>query len=100
MKNARRIPLIVGLLLALGTGVLLLNYLSSLRASATVVATRRVYVASRDIPARMLLTDAFFTEATKPTAEVDPDAIGDRKAILGGNAARLLNIPIKVPDHG
>ena len=38
MKNARRIPLIVGLLLALGTGVLLLNYLGSLRPSAAAVA--------------------------------------------------------------
>jgi pilus assembly protein CpaB len=91
MKNARRIPLIVGLLLALGTGVLLLNYLGSLRASATVVETRKVWVASRDIPARMLLTDAFLAEATRPATEVDQDAIGERRKILGKYS--LITIP-------
>jgi pilus assembly protein CpaB len=91
MKNARRIPLIVGLLLALGTGVLLLNYLGSLRASATAVETRKVWVASRDIPARMQLTDAFLAESTRPAAEVDQDAIGDRTKILGKYS--LITIP-------
>jgi pilus assembly protein CpaB len=91
MKNARRIPLIVGMLLALGTGVLLLNYLTSLRASAQVVLTKRVYVASRDVPARALLTDEFLVEATKPVAEVDADAVTDRKQVVGKYS--LITIP-------
>lgn len=91
MKNARRIPLIVGMLLALGTGVLLLNYLTSLRASAQVVEMKHVFVASRDVPARALLTDVFLTEATKPAAEVDPDAVTDRKQIVGKYS--LITIP-------
>ena len=91
MKNARRIPLLVGLLLALGTGVLLLNYLGSLRAQATTVEMRKVWVASRDIPARMQMTDAFIAEAMRPAAEVDQDAIGDRSKILGKYS--LITIP-------
>ncbi|MDB5095103.1 MAG: Flp pilus assembly protein CpaB [Candidatus Eremiobacteraeota bacterium] len=91
MKNARRIPLIVGLLLALGTGVLLLNYLGSLRSSAPVAASRKVFVAAHDVPARALLTDAFVTEAARPASEVDPDAVADRKDIAGKYS--LITIP-------
>jgi pilus assembly protein CpaB len=91
MKNARRIPLIVGLLLALGTGVLLLNYLGSLRASATSVETRRVWIAARDIPARIQLNGTFIAEATRPATEVDQDAIADPKAIVGKYS--LITIP-------
>lgn len=90
-NNARRIPLLIGLLLALGTGVLLLNYLTSLRASAQVVQSKRVFVASRDIPARALLSDGFVTEVTKPATEVDPDAVSDRKQIVGKYS--LITIP-------
>jgi pilus assembly protein CpaB len=91
MKNARRIPLIVGLLLALGTGVLLLNYLGSLRASAAVVQTRTVVVAARDIPARALLSDAYVAQAVRPAAEVDADALADRRQIKGKYS--LITIP-------
>jgi pilus assembly protein CpaB len=91
MKNARRIPLLVGLLLALGTGVLLLNYLASLRPSDTAVHTKRVFVASRDVPARALLTDAFLTEVTRPANDVDADAATDRKDIVGKYS--LITIP-------
>jgi pilus assembly protein CpaB len=92
VKNARRIPLLIGLLLALGTGVLLLNYLASLRPSdAAAVHTKRVFVASRDVPARALLTDAFLTEVTKPVNEVDADAVSDRKDIVGKYS--LITIP-------
>src|ERR1700676_3412883 len=91
MKNARRIPLLVGLLLALGTGVLLLNYLASLRASDAAVPMKRVYVAARDVPARALLNETFLTEATRPATDVDQDAIADRKAVTGKYS--LITIP-------
>ena len=91
MKNARRIPLIVGLLLALGTGVLLLNYLGSLRSADAAVPMKRVYVASRDVPARVLLNETFLAEATRPAGEVDADAITDTKQIAGKYS--LITIP-------
>ena len=91
MKNARRIPLIVGLLLALGTGVLLLNYLTSVRPSEAAVPMKRVYLAARDIPARALLNESFLTEATRPASDVDQDAVPDRKAVAGKYS--LITIP-------
>jgi len=91
MKNARRIPLIVGLLLALGTGVLLLNYLTSLRPSDAAVATKRVFLAAHDIPARALLNESVLVEATRPASEVDQDAIADRRAVNGKYS--LITIP-------
>ena len=81
MKNARRIPLIVGLLLAVGTGVLLLSYVGSVRPQAPTAQMRTVYVAAQDVPARALLTNALIGEVKRPAAEVDPDAITDRKEI-------------------
>ncbi|HWT07484.1 MAG TPA: hypothetical protein VN224_17085, partial [Xanthomonadales bacterium] len=83
MKNARRIPLIVGLLLALGTGVLMLNYLGSLRGQTAVAPARIVYVAAHDVPARALLNDSLVTEVKRPATEVDPDAVADRKELVG-----------------
>ena len=91
MKNSRRIPLIVGLLLALGTGVLMLNYLGSLRSTSNAADMRTVYVAARDIPARALLSDNFITESKRPANEVDPDAVVDRKQIVGKYS--LITIP-------
>jgi pilus assembly protein CpaB len=83
MKNARRVPLLVGLLLAIGTGVLLLNYVGSMRPQTPAAQMRTVYVASADVPARALLTSALVSEAKRPVSEVDPDAITDRKEIAG-----------------
>ncbi|MEA2783973.1 MAG: pilus assembly protein CpaB [Candidatus Eremiobacteraeota bacterium] len=91
MKNARRIPLIVGLLLALGTGVLMLNYLGSLRSQTAAVSTRTVYVAAHDVPARALLNDSFVTEVKRPETQVDPDAVSDRKELVGKYS--LISIP-------
>ncbi|HEV2644075.1 MAG TPA: Flp pilus assembly protein CpaB [Candidatus Elarobacter sp.] len=90
MKNARRIPLIVGLLLALGTGVLMLNYLGSARTPA-VAPARTVYVAAHDVPARALLNDALVTEVKRPASEIDPDAVVDRKELAGKYS--LITIP-------
>ena len=90
MKNARRVPLIVGLLLALGTGVLMLNYLTAAR-SAPVAESRKVYVAARDVPARALITDVFVAESVRPASQVDPDAVTDKKDIVGKYS--LITIP-------
>jgi pilus assembly protein CpaB len=91
MKNARRIPLIVGLVLALGTGVLMLNYLGSLRTQTAVVATRSVFIAAHDVPARALLSDGLVTEVKRPETEVDPDSVVNRKELVGKYS--LITIP-------
>ncbi|HEX3465231.1 MAG TPA: Flp pilus assembly protein CpaB [Candidatus Elarobacter sp.] len=91
MKSARRIPLIVGILLALGTGVLLLNYLTSMRPTEAAVPMKKIFIASRDVPARALLNDSFVTETTRPANQVDADAVSDRKQISGKYS--LITIP-------
>jgi pilus assembly protein CpaB len=83
MKNARRLPLIIGVLLALGTGVLLLNYVRSVPGQSAAVQMRTVYIAAQDVPARALLTGSIVTAAKRPATEVDPDAISDRKELDG-----------------
>jgi pilus assembly protein CpaB len=91
MTNLRRLPLIVGLVLGLGTALMLLNYLASVRATAAVATSRTVYLAKREIPARTLLTDTYVTEAKRPADQVDADAIESRKD-LGGKYS-LITIP-------
>ncbi|MDB5094410.1 MAG: Flp pilus assembly protein CpaB [Candidatus Eremiobacteraeota bacterium] len=89
--NARRIPLIVGIILALGTGLLMLNYLTSVRRQTADVATRTVVVAARDIPARVPITVAMLATAQRPSNQVDPDALNDRSKAVG--SISLITIP-------
>jgi pilus assembly protein CpaB len=81
--KTRRVPLIIGLVLALGTGALLLGYLSSLRPSTAGGGTRMVLVATHDIPARAAATVDLFTLEPRLVAQVDSDAISDPKALAG-----------------
>jgi len=81
--NNRRIPLIIGLVLALGTGALLLTYLSSVRQTVASVPTKPVLVATHDIPARAVVSADSFTVQQRNASEVDSDAISDPKALNG-----------------
>ena len=81
--KTRRVPLIIGLVLALGTGVLLLGYLTSLRPSGTATQTRAVLVATHDIPARAAATSDLFTIEQRIVTQIDSDAISDPKALAG-----------------
>ncbi|BDE07015.1 hypothetical protein WPS_22910 [Vulcanimicrobium alpinum] len=87
----RRIPLIVGILLALGTGVLLLNYLSSQRAQTPQVASKTVVLAAAEIPPRALITPAMLTTAERPVTQIDSDAITDQHLAVGKYS--LITIP-------
>jgi pilus assembly protein CpaB len=87
--NQRRIPLLVGLALALGTGILLLNYLTQLQ--RPVAGTRSVVIALTDIPARAQVKPENVTVTTREATQVDPDAISDAQNALGKIA--LITIP-------
>lgn len=76
-------------MLAIGTGALLLTYLTSLRPPA--VAKKSVLVATRDIPARAIVTTDFFTAQERTATEVDSDAISDPKSLTGKYT--LVSIP-------
>jgi pilus assembly protein CpaB len=90
MKN-RRLLLVSGLVLALGTAVLLVDYLGSLHAVAAVVPTRTIYVAARDIPARAALSDAYVKPVQRPPNEVDPHAVAAAAEFAGKYS--LISIP-------
>jgi pilus assembly protein CpaB len=83
--------LIIGLVLALGTGALLLTYLTSLRPSGTATQMRGVLVAIHDIPARTDVTSDLFDVVQRTATQVDPDAISDPKDLSGSYA--LVSIP-------
>jgi pilus assembly protein CpaB len=88
--KGRRIPLIIGLLLALGTGVLLLNFLSALRSKA-VVRSETVWVAVHDIPARVRIDADAVESASRSTTDLDSDAITNVKNVVGKYS--LITIP-------
>ncbi len=89
--KTRRVPLIIGLVLALGTGVLLLGYLTSLRPGSAVAQTRSVLVATNDIPARAAATGDLFTLEPRIATQLDSDAISDPKDLAGNYT--LVAIP-------
>jgi len=81
--KTRRVPLIIGLVLALGTGALLLGYLTSLRPSTTAQPMRSVLVATHDIPAGTAATSDLFTAEERNASDVDSDAISDPVMLAG-----------------
>ena len=90
--NTRRITLLLAILLALGTGLLTLNYLNSVRQSTTQGNEPvQVVVATKTIPARTSITPDMIAAATRPRSGVDTDAVTDPKVVNG--QLSLITIP-------
>lgn len=90
--NTRRTTLLVAILLAVGTGWLTLNYLSSVqRSSAVANQPRPVLIAAQEIPARVTITPQMLQRVTRPAAAVEPDALDDPSKAVG--ALSLITIP-------
>jgi pilus assembly protein CpaB len=90
--NNRRTTLIVAIVLAIGTGWLTLNYLSSLQRQTNAnSAPREVIVAAQPIPARVTITPEMLGHVTRPASAVDPAAITDPRMAVG--ALSLITIP-------
>jgi len=79
--NTRRITLIVAVVLAVGTGVLLLRYLSGVNQQATTqqaaVVLKPIVLASRTIAKGEKISADMLTKTQRPANEVEPDALGD-----------------------
>ena len=88
--NSRRVPLIIGLALALGTGFLLLNYLTQSHASSVAIR-RKVLVTTKDIQARAKITPDMLGVSDRRADEVDSDALADPRNAVGKIA--LITIP-------
>jgi len=93
--NTRRVTLLVAVILALGTGVLTLRYLSSLQQPTPVQQQqeqkKEVVVAAQDIPAHTKVTADMLRMTTKSAADVEPDAVSDPRQIDG--LVSVIGIP-------
>jgi pilus assembly protein CpaB len=89
--NKRSGTILIALVLAVATGLLAFNYLSSVKTAAVVVPSRTVVVASQDIPVRTVITPAMLTQVSRPADTVDPDALVAPSAAVGQIA--LIAIP-------
>ena len=89
--NTRRTPLIIGLVLAVGTGFLLLNFLAQAHRSTASVVQRTVVVAVKEIPARARITADMVSSGTRYADQVDSDAVTDAKNAIG--RVTLITIP-------
>lgn len=82
----------IAAVLAMGTGLLTFQYLSSVgRHQTAAIAPRRVVVALRDIPARLVITPEMLTSVMRPGDAIDPDALNDPANAIGRTAA--VSIP-------
>ena len=83
--NTRRITLIIAVVLAVGTGILTLRYLSNLNSQQQQVAVelKTVVVTSQDVPARSKLTADMLTLTKRPAGDVEPGSIEDPKQAVG-----------------
>jgi pilus assembly protein CpaB len=91
--NVRRTTLVVAIILAVGTGWLTLQYLSTLRSQyAPSGEQRTIVVAASEIPARVPITMAMLHVVTRPASVVEPDAIANPQQAIG--ALSLITIPI------
>ena len=89
--KASRLPLLVGLVLAIGTGILMINYLASVQAQSGDNHPRKVVVAAREIQARVPITADMLTYAERPASQVDTDALADKATAT--NSIALITIP-------
>lgn len=93
--NTRRITLLVAVVLALGTGILTLRYLTSLQQQADTqqanVEMKPIVVAAKDIPARAKISPDMLMRVQRPATQVEPGAL-DAPNEANGDVA-LITIP-------
>jgi pilus assembly protein CpaB len=91
--NTRRITLIIAVVLAVGTGILTLRYLSNLNAQQqqAAVEMKTVVITNVDIPARGKITADMLTVAQHQAGDVEPNSLADPKQAEGDVA--LISMP-------
>lgn len=93
MKTPPRLTLIIAVTLAVATGFLTLNYVSSVNRSEAAQAAplRAIIVARADIPARATIEISMLHRVMRPASQIEPDAIVDPRKAIGSLA--LVSIP-------
>jgi pilus assembly protein CpaB len=91
--NTRRITLIIAVVLAVGTGILTLRYLSTLnqQTQQAAVEMKTVVTTNADIPARGKITADMLTIVKRPATDVEPGSLDDPKQAEGDVA--LISMP-------
>ncbi|MGD0472542.1 MAG: Flp pilus assembly protein CpaB [Candidatus Velthaea sp.] len=89
--NKRSTTILIASVLALGTGLLAFNYLTTVNKTATVVPMRTVVVAALEIPVRTIVRPSMLTISSRPANSVDPDAVSSEAEVVGQIA--LISIP-------
>jgi pilus assembly protein CpaB len=89
--NKRSTTILIAIVLALGTGLLLFNYLSTVAHTAQAIPTRSVVVAKQEIPPRTLIKPEMVTVRDRPEDSVDSDASTNLGAVVGQIA--IIDIP-------
>lgn len=84
--------LAVAAVLALGTGLLLFNYLASVNKSAQGPPPRNVVVAAKPIPAHVKITADELQVVQRPVTLVEPDAAADISGVVG--SITVIDIPL------
>jgi pilus assembly protein CpaB len=92
--NPRNVTLLLAAVLALGTGLLLFNYLSSVNTAATKVEAKRVVlVAARPIPAQTVISPEMLERAIRPASSVEPDSVDPAQVQMVVGTVALVAIP-------
>jgi pilus assembly protein CpaB len=89
--NKRSTTILIAIVLALGTGLLLFNYLSTVGHTAQAIPMRSVVVATQEIPPRTLIRPEMVTVRDRPGDSVDSDASTNLAAVVGRIA--IIDIP-------
>jgi pilus assembly protein CpaB len=92
--NPRNVTLLLAAVLALGTGLLLFNYLSGVNSAANKVEAKRVVlIAARAIPAQTAITPDMLDRAVRPVASVEPDSVDPAQIETIVGSVALVSIP-------
>ncbi len=92
--NPRNVTLLLAAVLALGTGLLLFNYLSGVNSAANKVeAKRAVLVAAHDITAQTVITPEMLDRAVRPATSVEPDSVDPAQLQSVVGTVALVAIP-------
>lgn len=90
MENVNKKIAFIAIGAALITSLLIYLYLSSMSSTGAGVKTKTAYVATRDIPAKVVITDAMIEPVKVPVDITLPIGISDKNEIVGKMAKERI----------
>lgn len=90
MENVNKRIAFIAIAAALVTSLLIYFYLSSMSSTGAGVKTKTAFVATRDIPAKVVITDSMITAVKVPVDITLPIGIADKNEIVGKMAKERI----------